>query len=86
MSQVRYKAIRRRSIGRRQQPSDEDKLKAIRALYIVVYNDVQSLIPLSTELFHLLGDILEGKPLVDLELHRVNKERVLTAFADLANK
>ena len=85
MQDMRYKAVRKRSLGRNPQPSVAYKLRAIRALYIVVYNDEQSLIPLSIELFHLLGDILEGKSIAELEMHRINKNKVIATFDDLAD-
>jgi hypothetical protein len=55
----------------------EDKLQAIRALYMVTYNDSRSIIPQAVELFHAVGAILEGKPVECLELHQINKSAVL---------
>ena len=66
--------------------TDAEKLRMIRALYIVVYNSEQSLLPMSTELFHTVGDILEGSSMDDLELHHVKKHRVIEAYADLTGK
>jgi hypothetical protein len=66
--------------------SDTEKLRMIRALYVVVYNSENSLLPMSTELFHTIGAILEGATLDELELHNVPKHRVVEAYADLTGK
>ena len=63
--------------------SPEEKLKAIRALYIMVYNSDQSLIPLTTELFHTLGDILEGIKPEELNLTQLNKNALLATIDSL---
>ena len=49
----------------------------LRALYILLYNGEESIIPLSVELFHVIGEILEGIPAEELELIRVNKAAFL---------
>jgi hypothetical protein len=49
---------------------------------MMVYNAEASLIPMSVELFHVLGDVLEGVPPDDLQLHRVNKETFLRELAE----
>ncbi len=82
MSQVRYKALRRRL--NRATTTDEEKLRALRALFMMVYNSEASLIPLTTELFHVLGDILEGTPPEELRLYRLNKETFLQTYEDLS--
>lgn len=63
--------------------SPEEKLKAIRALYIIVFNSDESLIPLTTELFHTLGSILEGVEPQDLTLNRVDKSVLLATINSL---
>jgi len=63
--------------------SSEEKLKVIRALYIMVYNSDQSLIPLTTELFHVLGDILEGVKPQELTLTQINKTTLLETIDSL---
>ena len=60
----------------RQVPKDKDanyKLNLIRALYYIVYNSEEDIVPLASELFHALGEILEGIPAEKLSLHRINK-------------
>jgi len=57
--------------------SPEEKLRSLRALYTLVYNDERSLVPLATELFHTLGEVLEGVPPEDLDLHLIDKEAFL---------
>ena len=76
MSQLRKPPLRRRKINTRLRhaTSPEEKLKAIRALYIMVYNSDESLIPLTTELFHTLGSILEGIAPNELTLAQLNKQ------------
>ena len=74
MSQVRNKAVR----GRRNRIVDDSrKLDIFRALYYLVYNDDKDIVPLATELFHVLGEILEGTSPRDLHLYRINKEELL---------
>jgi hypothetical protein len=51
---------------------------------MMVYNSEASLIPLTTELFHVLGDILEGTPPEELRLYRLNKETFLQTYEDLS--
>jgi len=63
--------------------SPEEKLKAIRALYIIVFNSDESLIPLTTELFHTLGSILEGVEPSELSLNRVDKNVLLKTISSL---
>ena len=61
----------------RSSKNESEKLRAIRALFVVVYNDSKSLIPQSIELFHTLGSILEGQPVECLELHHIDKAALL---------
>ncbi len=56
---------------------DSQKLHTIRTLYFMVYNNDAQLNPLAVELFHVLGEILEGKNPRDLTLHGINKESLL---------
>lgn len=70
MSKVRNKAVRATR-------SNEEKLRLIRALYVLVYNDPASIIPLAVELFHTLGHILEGVSPEELELYAIDKQRLL---------
>ncbi len=85
MPTLRKSPLRGRKIKSRLQnaTSSEEKLKMIRALYIMVYNSDESLIPLSTELFHTLGYILEGVEPQDLALSRVNKQVLLKTINSL---
>ena len=91
MSKMRDRTLRKRT-GRRRlvittKVSDEEKLRTIRALYITVYNGDVSLIPQSVELFHLLGDILEGKSIHDLAdnilVNSLDYATLLGAYEDL---
>ena len=81
MPKVRDSALRKR-VG----SSGEDethKLNTFRTLYYMVYNDDRDLTPLSIELFHVLGEILEGTPPSQLSLHRIDKELLLLELAAL---
>ena len=51
MQEVRFKAIRRKISRLRFINDDSQKVRMIRALYIIVFNAEESLIPLATELF-----------------------------------
>ena len=80
MSKVRNKAVRKKvNAG----PTDENRLSVFRTLYYMVYNDDRDLTPLSIELFHVLGEILEGAPPSELSLHRIDKETLLRELAAL---
>lgn len=57
--------------------SPEEKLRTLRALYMLVYNDERSIVPLATELFHTLGEVLEGIPPEELDLHLIDKKMLL---------
>lgn len=84
LSDVRDRTIRRKIKPRlRDATSADDKLRIIRALYIMVYNDDESLIPLTTELFHTLGEILEGIKPEDLSLTRIDKYELLKTIEAL---
>ena len=81
---MRNKTVRRRVAARlRDTTSDAEKLRILRSLFIATYNDERSLIPLATELFHLLGDILEGVPAEKLNLQQFQKEKILQTIRDL---
>lgn len=54
-------------------PTDEAKLASISALYMLVFNSEESLVPLSLELYHLLGEILGNTLPKNLQMHRINK-------------
>lgn len=82
MPEVRKQTFRRFTSKLRPTTSDADKLRMLRTLYMMVYNAEDSLIPLSVELFHVLGDVLEGIPPEDLQLHRVNKDTFLRELAE----
>lgn len=88
MPNVRNKTVRisrrRKKVIRRRELSDEEKLRAIRALYIVTYNDSRSIIPLAVELWHLLGDVLEGTPLSELNLRVINREDFFCAYGEIS--
>jgi hypothetical protein len=58
-------------------PPAEDKLRAIRVLYMQVYNDDRSLIPLAVDLFHVIGEILEGISPQKLEMSLLNPKEFL---------
>jgi len=85
MSELRKPPLRKKRIKSRlrDSTSSEEKLKAIRALYMIVYNSDESLIPLTTELFHTLGAILEGVKPSDLPLSRVSKRVLLDTINSL---
>ena len=91
MSQLRNKAVRKKTGHRRivltARVPDTEKLRLIRALYIMVYNDSTSLVPQSVELFHLLGDILEGKSIHELAdnklLNSLNFAKLHAVYVDL---
>lgn len=68
--------------SKRLRGSESDALRKIRALYMVVYNDEQSLIPLAIELFHAVGAILEGTPMRHIDLRLINKDAVLRELKD----
>ena len=87
MPDVRNKTIRRRVSPKMRIPtSDVEKVRILRTLYILVYNSDVSIFLLVTELFHILGDILEGVPAEELEFKRIDKELFLKTYADLSRK
>jgi hypothetical protein len=71
----------RKSTLRVDRTSVEQKLSIIRVLYFITYNGRESLIPQAVELFHTIGEILEGVPPEDLSLHRINKQALLRELA-----
>jgi hypothetical protein len=82
MPEVRKQTFRRFTSKLRPTTSDADKLRMLRILYMMVYNAEDSLIPMSVELFHVLGEVLEGIPPDDLQLHRVDKDTFLRELAE----
>ena len=58
-------------------PTDAEKIRAISTLYMIVFNSEDNLTPLSLELFHLLGEILEGKTPQELSMYRIDKKTFL---------
>lgn len=81
---VRNRTLRRKIKPRlRDATSSDDKLRAIRALFIMVYNNDESLIPLTTELFHALGEILEGIKPEELTLTQIDKNELLKTIEAL---
>jgi hypothetical protein len=70
-----------RSPTRRKRVDPEKTVQAIRALYMTAYNSERSLLLCSTELFHLLGDILEGVPPERLHMVQIDKSEVLAELA-----
>ena len=84
MPQVRFKALRRASLKKR--PNEAQRLAALRALYIMVFNAEESLIPLAVELFHLIGYILEGVSPEELPFSRVSRIRFLETYKDLLSR
>lgn len=81
MPSLRYKTVRK--VAHFRSTTDEEKVRVLRALYIMVYNAEESLIPYSVELFHTLGDILEGIPPEELDLHRIDKQKFLHELQEL---
>jgi len=77
MPQVRNKTLRA------VKKNDRNKLNNIRSLYMGVYNSPDSLGPLAIELFHILGEVLEGKELKNIVMHHVPKQKVLEAYKEL---
>lgn len=71
----------RKSTLRVDRTSVEQKLRILRALYFIAYNSNDSLVPQSVELFHTIGEILEGVPPEELSLHRINKQALLQELA-----
>lgn len=67
----------RKSTLRVDRTSVEQKLRTLRALYFVSYNSDESLFPQAVELFHTVGEILEGIPPEDLSLCRIDKQALL---------
>ena len=84
MPELRNPALRRKIKPRlRDATTPEEKLRAIRALYIMVFNSDESLIPLTTELFHTIGAILEGIKPKDLSLTQIDKRVLLQTIEAL---
>ena len=61
--------------------TNDEKLRSIRALYTIVYNAETPLQPIAVELFHLIGEILEGTPPGELDMHRIDKRTFLKELA-----
>jgi len=71
----------RKSTLRVDRTSVAQKLRIIRALYFVAYNSDESLFPQSVELFHTLGEVLEGVPPDELSLRNISKQALLEELA-----
>jgi len=71
----------RKSTLRVDRTSVEQKLRMLRALYFVSYNSDESLFPQAVELFHTIGEILEGVPPNELSLHHIDKQALLRELA-----
>lgn len=86
MSELRHKTIRKK-IGSRVSCTTtcDEKIRTLRALYIMLYNQDRSIIPLTTELFHVLGEVLEGVPPEQLELRGIDQALLLATIEDLSN-
>jgi hypothetical protein len=81
---MRFIPVRRASLKKR--PNDLQKLTLIRALYIMVFNAEESVIPLAVELFHIIGSILEGTTPEALPFSRVSKKTFLETYQDLLQR
>jgi len=54
------------------------RLASIRALWLAVYNDPDSSVQdAAVEFYHAVGQLLEGRPLEQMEFQKINKEHVL---------
>jgi hypothetical protein len=80
MPAMRNQAVRKemkttfkRPISRLHSTSDAEKIRMFRTLYVMLYNGEESIIPLATELFHTIGEILEGVSAEELDLVRIDK-------------
>lgn len=59
------------------------RLKNIRALWFAVHNQPNATISeLSSEFYHKVGELLEGKALEDLTYHVIDRNRVLQHVED----
>lgn len=83
---MRNKAIRRKVTPGKTTATEAEKLLIIRALYIVVFNREESLLPYAVEFFHLLGSILEGTCAQDLRLTMIDPKVLLSTMDDLSKK
>ena len=86
MSPVRHKTIRRKVTPGKTTATEAEKLLIIRALYIVVFNREESLLPYAVEFFHLLGSILEGTCAQDLQLTMIDPQVLQNTMDDLSKK
>ena len=84
MPKMRHRTLRR-LIGPRLKntTTDAEKVRILRALYVLVYNSEESIIPLTAEIFHILGDILEGTSAEELPLRYIKKDRFLKTYMDV---
>jgi hypothetical protein len=60
--------------------AERKKLCAIKALYIVVYNSPKSIYPLTLELFHTIGNILEGDDPLSLNLNKIDSVKYIETY------
>lgn len=82
MSQMRHKTLRKLNPAI-PVTTDTEKVRMLRALYIMIFNAEESLIPLTTELFHVMGEILEGSAAEQLDLNRIDKQKFLRELAEI---
>jgi hypothetical protein len=54
----------------------------LRTLYVMLYNGEESIVPLAVELFHTIGEILEGVPAEELEFIRIDKAAFLAELQE----
>jgi hypothetical protein len=83
---VRGKTLRKKVVTGKAATTDSEKLLIIRALFIVVYNREESLLPFAVEFFHLLSEILEGTHAEDLQLTLLDRETLLRTMRELTQK
>ena len=60
----------------------QEKLRAIRALYITAYNRTGELEPIAVEFFFAVGDLLEGHPPESLPVKKIDKSDFLKELRD----
>lgn len=58
------------------------KLKAIRALWMTAHNTPQSVTRMEREFMFLVGELLEGVPVENLQLVNISKKAFLREFSD----
>jgi hypothetical protein len=81
MPAMRHKTVRK--VARLRSTTDAEKIRMFRTLYVMLYNGDESIIPLAVELFHAIGEILEGVPAEELDLVRIDKSVFLQELEEL---